>query len=395
MSKRQRVLSSFVLIAPLLLATGLSSVAGFETDSVSNRGGALSPLTKTELATLRAGSILVDLPEVDIGHEVVGFGAIRVDVATDFFLERFRDITTYKQSSLTQQIGTFSSPPTLADLEDLTLEPDDLDDLRSGRIGNCGVKLDAASIRRFQTEIDWKRGDFRERANRLMKEILLDSVKRYLAEGNAGLGVYRDKSYPLSLGLEFESLLSQRDRFLPIAPELSAWLRAFPKLKPENGESFLYWSKERIGQKGVISITQVLMVKKRIDGRSGAIIAMKQLYASHYFEGSLALLLFLEADPLDPNRTGYLAYLNRSRSDVLRGKLIGLKRSLIGSKLREGIRKNLLETKLKLERGFRAFQAECFRNGSKTSSWVPVSSGKPDEVPHQLNPTVPFFPQFC
>lgn len=353
-----RVVGSLVLFFLLFFSPGFSQVVRFETKAVSGSGATRSPLTETELAAIRSGTVLVHLPAVDIGNEVAGFGAVRVDVGTDYFLERFRDIETFKQSSLTQRIGTFSDPPAIADLKELTLDAEDLEDLRKGRVGNCGVKLDGDSIRRFRSEIDWKRPDSGQQANRLMREILLDSVTRYLAEGNSGLGVYRDKSYPLSLGVEFESLLSQQDRFLPFAPELSAWLKAFPKLKPQNGEGFLYWSKERIGRKTVISVTQVLMVKKRIDGRSGAIIATKQLYASHYFEGSLGLLVFVEADPVEPVRTGYLVYLNRSRSDVLRGRMVGLKRSLIGGELREGIRKNLLETKRKLEAGFRARQAE-------------------------------------
>ncbi len=353
-----RVVGSLVLLFPLFFTPGFSQVVRFETNAVSKSNSTRSPLTETELAAIRSGTVLVHLPPVNIGNEVAGFGAVRVDVGTDYFLDRFRDIETFKQSSLTQKIGTFSDPPAIADLKELTLDAEDLEDLRKGRIGNCGVKLDGDSIRRFRTEIDWKKPDSGQQANRLMREILLDSVTRYLAEGNSGLGVYRDKSYPLSLGVEFESLLSQQDRFLPFAPELSAWLKAFPKLKPQNGEGFLYWSKERISRKTVISVTQVLLVKKRIDGRSGAIIATKQLYASHYFEGSLGLLVFVEADPFEPVRTGYLVYLNRSRSDVLRGRMVGLKRTLIGGELREGIRKNMLETKRKLEAGYRARQAE-------------------------------------
>lgn len=373
------VAGMLVLLFPLLPVSGPGQIAGLETLPVS--GTSQSPLTQSELETVRSGTVLVHLPAVNIGHEVVGYGAVRVDVGTDYFLERFRDIETFKRSSLTQQIGTFSAPPRIEDLKNLTLENEDLEDLRRGRVGNCGVKLDGASIRRFQTDIDWRKADFRQRANQLMREILLDGITRYLAEGNAGLGVYRDKSYPLSLGGEFESILSQPDRFWPFAPELSAWLMAFPNLRPQNGEGFLYWSKERIGQKVVISVTQVLMVKKRIHGRSGAVIATKQLYASHYFEGSLGLLVFLEGDPLEPIRTGYLIHLNRSRSDVLRGRMVGLKRALIGGKLREGIRKNLLETKQKLETGYRA--ANAGRDGTilKMTTRSPVIPDRPPADP--------------
>ena len=55
-------------------------------------------------------------------------------------------------------------------------------------------------------------------------------------------------------------------------------------------------------------------------------VAQKQIYASHYFDGSLAVTLLLQ-DPkdVDPPIT-YVVYFNRSRGDLLKGGFGGIKR---------------------------------------------------------------------
>ena len=80
-----------------------------------------------------------------------------------------------------------------------------------------------------------------------------------------------------------------------------------------------------------------------------AVIASKQLYASHYFDASLGLTAALDqgAGPVHPSM--YLVYLNRSRIDLLAGFWGGLRRAIVRGRLREGMRKHLVEIARKLE----------------------------------------------
>ena len=78
------------------------------------------------------------------------------------------------------------------------------------------------------------------------------------------------------------------------------------------------------------------------------LIASKGIYANHYFEGSLGLTGFIHGKSSQSNRT-YLIYVNRSKTDALRGIFAGFKRSLINSSLREGVKKNMELVKEKLE----------------------------------------------
>jgi hypothetical protein len=78
------------------------------------------------------------------------------------------------------------------------------------------------------------------------------------------------------------------------------------------------------------------------------IIGSKGIYANHYFEASLGLTSFIQSAHANPPRT-YLIYVNRSRTDALRGMFAGLKRSLIGGRLRDGAKKSMEMIKKKLE----------------------------------------------
>ena len=78
------------------------------------------------------------------------------------------------------------------------------------------------------------------------------------------------------------------------------------------------------------------------------IIGSKGIYGSHYFESSLGMTAFIQSRASDQART-YLIYINRSRTDALRGFFAGLKRSLIGGSLRDGAKKSMEMIKLKLE----------------------------------------------
>ncbi len=309
----------------------------------------LSLISETENQELRRGGVVTRAPEPTIGREMIGFGAVRVGITSDELQIAFRDMTRLKKSPLNKQVGVFSQTPKPEDLALLTLDEKDLHDLRNGRVGNCGFKLDADAIARAR-RLDWTRPDAALSATALVRQILLASVTRYLADGNPGLGCYNDKAYSLSLADEFESILVQPDPILAATPELTAWLRGFPKNQPPDSESFIYWSKDQVGKKPVISVTQVLMLRKKLNGHPAVLIASKQLYASHYFEGSLGLTLFIEDGA--PGAGGILLYQNRTRSDVLRGSFVGMKRALISGELRESLRRNLLDLKRRLETEF-------------------------------------------
>ena len=111
-------------------------------------------------------------------------------------------------------------------------------------------------------------------------------------------------------------------------------------------ETFIYWSKESLGFRPVITMTQVSIFQP---APNQAVIASKQIYANHYMNGSLALTLLLSEDT-DLKKPGfYMMYINRSRTDMLGGLLAGLKRSVAKSRSTAALKENLGLIKKRLE----------------------------------------------
>lgn len=305
-------------------------------------------VTTFELASLEKGQILVRLPKTPETREVAAFAIMRLDVPNDFFLEKVRDIVSFKKSDNVLQIGKFSNPPRLEDLAGLTLDPVDIEALRRCKVNSCDVKLPGAFIERFRKEVNWSAPNYRDRVTTLTREMLLDYVLGYLKGGNAALGEYKDKSYPLRLADEFQSLLQPAPYMYGYEAEFEKYLREFPNTRPAEIEDFIYWSKEKFGLKPVISLTHITIYKQPRQNETDILIASKGIYASHYFEASLGLTGFIHSQSSEPHRT-YLIYINRSRADALRGFFAGLKRSLIVGSLRDGAKKNMEMIKTKLE----------------------------------------------
>jgi len=306
--------------------------------------------SRVELSTLENGKVIVKLPKTSETREVAAFAIARVDVTREFFVERIRDIVNFKRSEHVLQIGKFSSPPRLEDLAGLTLDQVDIDAIKACRVKDCDFKMSAKFMERFRKEVDWASLKYRDQVTELVREMLLDHVQGYLKWGNAALGKYDDKSYSLALAEELRPLLKPAGFMYGYAPELQKYLEEFPLGRPERAvvEDFLYWSKEDFGLKPVTSVTHVTIYKSSDHNESDVIVGSKGIYGSHYLDSSLGLTAFVQTHAPHPPRS-YLIYVNRSRTDALRGFLGGWKRSLIGGRLRDGARKSMEAIKQKLE----------------------------------------------
>jgi len=305
-----------------------------------------------DLVELAAGKPVAKLLKTKHRNEVAGAGAIRIAVPRDFFLNQLDDIVRYKQiqASPAPEVGKFSSPPQLGDLATLALQPGEIDSLRECRPGNCGVKLPAATIEKFGKEIHWSDNGADASANRLFREFLLARVEAYLQSGDEGLTAYHDKASPVSLVAEFRQLLADAPYVTRLAPRLADCLVRFPQC--DSGvQGFLYWSKEKFGHglQPVVSATQVLIDREGAGEDGWVWEASKQLYANHYLDCSLGLMLMVEAKEKSDVPAFYLVYLNRSRSDVLKGSLAGLVRGIIQGGVRGEMSERLERIRKQME----------------------------------------------
>lgn len=303
-------------------------------------------LTAAELAGVKRGEVVAKVLPSE-AQEVAVFGIVLVNAPQDFFLERFRDIESYKKGTSVPQVKKFSDPPRIEDLSQLKVDKRDFDALKNCRIGSCDVKLSAQSIERLQKEIDWNAPDASERVNELARASLLEYVNRYLAGGNLALSEYNDKKKPQRIADQFEAILKASPYIYDYEPEFYEYLRQYPAIRLDGLHDFIYWSNEKFGLKPVISATHVSIYRRPDSGHT--LIASKQIYASHYFEASLGLTVVL-ASSQQEQPSFYLLYLNRSRSDALHGGFSGLARGQVKSRARRGMKTNMEQIKLSIEK---------------------------------------------
>ena len=299
--------------------------------------------TDAELNRLEHGGVISKTLDSPDGKEVTSFGAIRVACTADVFAERLRDIERFKASEYVIQIGRFKAQPTVEDLSAMTLDPSDREAMRVCRPGNCGLRLPAAAMDHFRTSIAWGTPREGDEATAAMRQFLVQEARTYLASGSAALPDYVDRPGTTPRAAAFKQLLRPSEFKAESQPELFQWLDQFPRVTLEGADSFLYWSREKFGLKPTISISHSVITHK--DG--AVVFGSKQVFASHYFEASLGMALFV---PVPGAPYGYVTYLNRSRVDTLRGFLAPIARLVAARRAREGLERMLTGVKGKLEK---------------------------------------------
>lgn len=124
----------------------------------------------------------------------------------------------------------------------------------------------------------------------------------------------------------------------------------YPRGTSPRVRDFMYWSKEQFGLKPVVSITHAIVYTPQPGGVADLMIASKQLYASHYLHGSLALTLAAMDQPVGADPAGfYMLYVNRTRSASIPPIVGGIVRRFISGRSNSGMEELLRIVKQRLE----------------------------------------------
>jgi hypothetical protein len=286
-------------------------------------------LSAADRRRIDAGATVVHtLPGHD--RDVAVVGTRRVSVDGSRLAAWVRRIEQLKASSLVVGIRRLSDPPQPADFEGLTLDDDDLEAIRRCRPGDCAIKLAAAEIAALQKEIGLADSAWKQRIQTAFRELVLARVRTYLVAGHAGMKQYEDGRTPappeaIVAGLIERSCLASRHA------AIAAYLAGSPGSPRAPGETFLYWSKEKFSAKPIVSVTHVVISPTGASDGPGALAVGKQLFATHYLNGSLNQTAIISAGVSGPH---YLVVLNRSSVDVLGGLFGRVTRVLLERRLR-------------------------------------------------------------
>jgi hypothetical protein len=276
---------------------------------------------------LRGEAVVKNLPAR--GAEVAVLAVSRTTATGEGLAAWIGEIARLKAGPQILGIGRLSNPPRIEDLAALSLDDDDLADIRRCRPGDCGVRLSGAEMTALQAAAAAAGAGWREAVQAAFRRAILARAEAYRASGQDGALPYEDRRPPIAPGREFQLVLDASPFLTARAPTLAEYLRVYPYAAEPGVESFLYWSKEDLGRKPIVALTHVVVLRSPATDLPDALVVSRQVYASHYMTGALAVTAITS-----DGSSRYLVYLNRSRLDVFGGMFGGLVRSIIDRRLR-------------------------------------------------------------
>src|ERR1700741_1936406 len=288
----------------------------------------------------------LDSPTAD---QVFVFGSVYINSTPERSLKFASDIDAMRKLPSYLALRKFSAPPQLTDLTDFTLNKEDFKELKDCKAGHCEIQLPTEAMEEFQRSVNWSAPNAADEANALAQRMALQAILNYEQGGNIALGSYRDKNHPAVVADTFASLVS-RSKALPVyLPELREYLLNYPKADSSGIESQFYWEKVNFGLKPTLRIVQAIVYRGSRSAQPAYAIAMKQLYASHYFEAALGLTVCV-MDQANPERPGfYLITLKGSQQAGLTGLKGGIVRKVAVDKTRSWLERALEAIKQRLE----------------------------------------------
>jgi hypothetical protein len=272
-------------------------------------------------------------------NELFVVAAVKIRAPRQRVTDFYGQMIAYVDGSVTLAFGRFGSPPSIADVKDLAFDRSDVDDMKSCRPGRCDVRLGGAGLDKLRSAIDWNATDYVERVNGFARKAAVDYVAAYQSRGDAALFTYDDRAEAVSLKEQWLGIIGNSPLFHQYTPELKTYLEQFPRGSLPGVRNVFYWSKENYGFKPVINIVHGVIYAPTAQS-DRTIVVQKQLYASHYLDGSLALATLLDTEDSGRPAT-YLLYANRLRGDMLKGGFGGLKRNAALSQGRKAAEQTL------------------------------------------------------
>lgn len=303
-------------------------------------------LSDDQIRDIGAGKAIAKVLDTPTPDEVFVFGAVYINSTPDRYLEMASDIDALRRLPNYLELRKFSDPPQLADLAGFTLDDEEIKELEHCKSGHCQVQLPTEAMESFQQSVDWSAPDRAAQANRLAQQMALQALLRYQQGGNAALGTYRDKSHPAAVAETFASMLQQMKALPVYLPELEHYLLDYPNAPSDAIKSEFYWEKVKFGLKPTLRIVQAVVFRAASPGKPAYAVAVKQLYASHYFETALDLTVCAK----DANKNGfYLITIKGSQQAGLTGFKGGIVRKVAVDKTRSSLQRALVAYKQKLE----------------------------------------------
>ena len=306
-------------------------------------------LTPQQIAAIDAGRPIAKVLPWGGPSEVYVFGAVHIAGSPETYLEAARDVGRLSGTPGYQGIGEIRDNATVADLSALAFDPGDVKALKTCREGSCDVQLPTAGIQAFHDGVDWSRPDAAEQANALARPMVRQLVQAYQRGGNEALGEYRDKQHSARVADQFQTMIGRASALPDVLPELRRYLLDYPNAALAGADSYFYWEKVSFGLKPTIRVNHAAIYRGRSQGRDFGVVAIKQLYATHYFHTALDLSVCVDDGAGSTPHGFYLLTLKGSQQQGLTGVKGSILRKVVVDKTRSSLERALASIKRSVE----------------------------------------------
>jgi len=308
-------------------------------------------LKDDEIASIEGGKPVAKVLSTQMPSEVAVFGAIRISASPEEFLKAVETLDYLQNSPSYLAVRQISSPPKQSDFEGFVLEDQDIKDLQNCRPGKCQLQLPVESMEEFQNAVDWSAADASAQVNRLAQKMALQEMINYQQNGNSALGAYSDKDQPASVIRQFETLLRQSSPLSHYLPDLEQYLIGYPQVQLPDAQDVFYWEKVKFGLKPTLRMNHAIIYRVPKPSQQINAIAIKQLYASHYFQTALDVSVCAKDNTRQQDTGFYLITIKASRQAGLTGPKGSVIRKAAVSRTCSSLEKSLAHIKRILESG--------------------------------------------
>jgi hypothetical protein len=307
---------------------------------------ALGALDATDRSRIESGRPVVTMVPTR-GPDLAILAVTRTEAPATRLIAWTREIEQLYRGRYMLAMGRFSTPPRIEDLSQLALEDVDLEDLRTCRTGHCGVKLSAGEIDEIRAAASAAGPRWKDAVQHAFRRAVLARAEQYLAGGLAATPGYDDRRTPAAPGPEFEAVANIG--LEPFKGPAVAYFQMFPQGDATGVESVLYWSKETLGRgKPIVTITHTAIFRASSVTLPYAVVAARQVYASHYLTGSLSFMGIVGTRDDAPR---YLVYAREARTDAFEGIVGRFLRGIVERRVRSDAPPVLEALRQKLETG--------------------------------------------
>ena len=295
-------------------------------------------LDDSQIASAAAGRPVVKLIPAKNDRDVVAFGVIGVPVSAADYMKHALDPGRLIGAG-SPRFHIIADPATPADVRDVVFDSSEYRDLKTCKPGNCNFKLPASAMKSFAEGVDWAAPDAKAQADARLQAGMLRLIGGYRSRGNAAMMTYDDNG-GVRASDSFSALLAQSTDLYDYAPPLQQYLTSYPANRPAGTRDILYWSNDHPPRlRPTLTLNHVVVYPS---SSGTTLIARKQVYASHYFDGAFELLAVVSATPEAAGAPIYLVTVRRFRFDNLPGGVMNVR-----GRVRDGL---VDETRSSLQR---------------------------------------------